>query len=140
SPHWLWELAESFDVRPVGALLRRHVPAHATVLMTFPGGRPSLDWYCHCAVLPANPALLADLQAKGTAAVLLLDGPSRRRWFAEAPVLGEAEGFSLVVSQARASGAADLKPPAAAAEQNGPAAQQTPGAAAQRNGAAVQKN
>ncbi|MFN7900692.1 MAG: ArnT family glycosyltransferase, partial [Synechococcaceae cyanobacterium] len=52
SPHWLWELAESFEVRPVAALLSRHVRPHATVLITYPGGRPSLDWYCHCSVLP----------------------------------------------------------------------------------------
>lgn len=100
SPHWLWELAESFEVRPVAALLSRHVRPHATVLITYPGGRPSLDWYCHCSVLPASPALLADLQAKGAAEpLLLLDESSRRRWFPQAPVLGQAQGFSLVSPQ-----------------------------------------
>ena len=126
SPHWLWELAESFDVRPVGALLRQHVPAHARVLMAIPGGRPSLDWYCHCAVLPASPALLADWQAKGGAQALLLDAPSRRRWFAAAPVLGQAEGFSLVGPPARVHGAAVENTP-------DPAAQAIRGAAAQKN-------
>lgn len=100
SPHWLWELAESFEVRPVAALLRRHVRPHGTVLMTYPGGRPSLDWYCHCSVLPASAAQLADLQAKETATpLLLLDEPSRSQWFPQAPVLGQAQGFSLVSPQ-----------------------------------------
>jgi hypothetical protein len=70
------------------------------VLITYPGGRPSLDWYCHCSVLPASPALLADLQAKGAAEpLLLLDESSRRRWFPQAAVLGQAQGFSLVSPQ-----------------------------------------
>ncbi|MFN9693573.1 MAG: ArnT family glycosyltransferase [Synechococcaceae cyanobacterium] len=100
SHHWLWELAESFQVRPVAALLKRHVPAHATVLIAYPGGRPSLDWYCHCSVLPATPALLADVKAKAAGQpLLLLDEPNRRTWFPHAPVLGQAQGFSLVSPQ-----------------------------------------
>ena len=96
SPHWLWELAESFEVRPVGALLRQHVAPYDRVLITFPTGRPSLDWYCHCSVLPISSSQLADIKTRGTAAFLLLDEPNRRRWFVDAQVLGQASGFSLV--------------------------------------------
>ena len=85
-----------------------------------PGGRPSLDWYCHCAVLPASPARLAALRAQAgpgpgpvlagpgqgsrqeaPGPLLLLDERFRRSWFGDAPLLGQASGLSLVRVQER---------------------------------------
>ena len=120
SPHWLWELAESFDVRPVAALLRQHARPHETVWIAAPGGRPSLDWYCHCAVLPASPARLTELRALAASGLspipagrgrgpgqeapgplLLVQELYRQRWFGDAPLLGQASGFSLVRVEGR---------------------------------------
>ena len=54
SGEWLWELNESFDVKPVAAMVRLHVPPHSVVFTSFGYGRPSLDFYCHCQIVPAS--------------------------------------------------------------------------------------
>ncbi|MEB3199319.1 MAG: glycosyltransferase family 39 protein [Synechococcaceae cyanobacterium] len=100
SGSWLWELNEAFPVRPVAALLRQHVPAHGLVLSSHPYGRPSLDWYCHCQVLPQSAEQLSQhlQRSAGSAAapLLLVDEPTRLALLPQATVLGRAEGFSLL--------------------------------------------
>lgn len=98
---WLWELDESFAAQPVAALLRQHVPRHAVVLTSYPYGRPSLDWYCHCQVLPRTPQQLrqditASRLSPQEAPLFLLDDASRRALLPQAAPLGQAEGFSLL--------------------------------------------
>ena len=45
SPYWLWELDESYPVKPVAALVRQHTPPGATVWTLYPYSRPSLNFY-----------------------------------------------------------------------------------------------
>ncbi|PSB28321.1 ArnT family glycosyltransferase [Stenomitos frigidus] len=45
SPYWLWELEESYPVKPVAALVRQNTPPDATVWTLYPYGRPSLNFY-----------------------------------------------------------------------------------------------
>ncbi|MBW4580134.1 MAG: glycosyltransferase family 39 protein [Tildeniella nuda ZEHNDER 1965/U140] len=45
SPYWLWELGESYPVKPVAALVRQHTPSDATVWTLYPYSRPSLNFY-----------------------------------------------------------------------------------------------
>ena len=45
SPYWLWELEESYSVKPVAALVRQNTPPDATVWTLYPYGRPSLSFY-----------------------------------------------------------------------------------------------
>lgn len=45
SPYWVWELDESYPVKPVAALIREKTPPDATVWTLYPYYRPSLDFY-----------------------------------------------------------------------------------------------
>ena len=56
SGSWLWELNEQYPVRPVATALRSVVPAGAKVYTSDRTQRPSLDFYCHCEVVPVPGA------------------------------------------------------------------------------------
>ena len=60
SDFWLWELNEAYDVKPVAALVSRHVPADAEVITTFSYGRPSLNFYCDRNIFPLSGNSLLD--------------------------------------------------------------------------------
>lgn len=45
SSYWLWELQESFPVKPVAALIQQHTPAHQEIATSYPYSRPSLNFY-----------------------------------------------------------------------------------------------
>ncbi|MBF2028006.1 MAG: glycosyltransferase family 39 protein [Oscillatoriales cyanobacterium C42_A2020_001] len=45
SPYWLWELQESFAVKPVANLIQQYTPAGREVVMSYPHSRPSLNFY-----------------------------------------------------------------------------------------------
>ncbi|XGV98106.1 MAG: glycosyltransferase family 39 protein [Leptolyngbya sp. BL-A-14] len=45
SPYWIWELDESYPVKPVAALVQQHTPPDATVWTLYPYSRPSLNFY-----------------------------------------------------------------------------------------------
>lgn len=52
SSHWLWELNESFAVKPVAEKIREIVPDDKVVYIDFDYERPSLNFYSHRQVLP----------------------------------------------------------------------------------------
>jgi 4-amino-4-deoxy-L-arabinose transferase-like glycosyltransferase len=45
SPHWIWELAEQYDVKPVATLIQATLPRPQAIYTTFPLERPSLEFY-----------------------------------------------------------------------------------------------
>jgi hypothetical protein len=45
SPVWVWELNETFPVKPVAQLIQTQVPQGSAVYTTFAYGRPSLNFY-----------------------------------------------------------------------------------------------
>ncbi|XHX77446.1 MAG: ArnT family glycosyltransferase [Stenomitos frigidus ULC029] len=45
SPYWVWELDESYPVKPVATLVRENTPPNATVWTLYPHSRPSLNFY-----------------------------------------------------------------------------------------------
>ena len=52
SGSWLWELNEQYPVRPVANLLRSVAHSGSKVYTSDRTQRPSLDFYCHCEVIP----------------------------------------------------------------------------------------
>ncbi|MGD1853092.1 MAG: ArnT family glycosyltransferase [Leptolyngbyaceae cyanobacterium] len=60
SDFWLWELNESYRVKPVAALVNRHVPDDTEVVTTFSYGRPSLNFYCDRYIPSLTGQLLLD--------------------------------------------------------------------------------
>lgn len=53
SSHWIWELEETYPVKPVAAMLKKAVPKGQVIYTSFPYHRPSLNFYSERVVLPA---------------------------------------------------------------------------------------
>ncbi|MFM7676834.1 MAG: ArnT family glycosyltransferase [Synechococcus sp.] len=95
SPVWLWELNETWPVRPVAALLQRHGVEAAGLWRH--DSRPSLSWYAGLPVRPLRKARdLARLPADATGQVWVLsqEEPAARSWSCR-PVDGAA-GWRLL--------------------------------------------
>ncbi|NEP61963.1 MAG: glycosyltransferase family 39 protein [Symploca sp. SIO2G7] len=60
SDFWLWELNEAYAVKPVAAMVAQYVPPDAEVVTTFSYGRPSLNFYCACNIVPLSGQQLRD--------------------------------------------------------------------------------
>ncbi len=75
SPHWIWELAEQYEVKPVAALVQAHTPAHQPVYTTFPVFRPALDFYSDRRVIPTTGEFLQQLYQQGQPWTALLPDP-----------------------------------------------------------------
>jgi len=57
SRHWVWELAESYPVKPVAAMIQNGTPVGEKVYTSYPYGRPSLNFFIAIAssqLLPVN--------------------------------------------------------------------------------------
>ena len=54
SPHWVWELAEAYPVKPVAATIQSDTPSGQVVYTSFPYARPSLNFYSDRQVIPAD--------------------------------------------------------------------------------------
>lgn len=54
SRYWVWELNESYAVKPVAALVQQGTPPGATVITSYPHYRPSLNFYSDRQVIPVN--------------------------------------------------------------------------------------
>jgi 4-amino-4-deoxy-L-arabinose transferase-like glycosyltransferase len=52
SPHWVWELAEDYQVQPVAELVQNHTPLGRPVYTSHPTYRPSLEFYSNRRVIP----------------------------------------------------------------------------------------
>ncbi|MEO0408937.1 MAG: glycosyltransferase family 39 protein, partial [Cyanobacteria bacterium P01_A01_bin.135] len=95
SHQWLWELAEDYPVKPVAALVNRHVPPAAKLLTSHPHRRPSLEFYSDRPVIPAGNQRLRQQWQRG--AYLLLDEMALERpWVDKSLVLQQAEGWAVV--------------------------------------------
>ncbi len=59
SNYWLWELNETFAVKPVAELLQQYTPPQKNIYTTYRNLRPSLEFYSDRVILP-----IADEQLK----------------------------------------------------------------------------
>ena len=55
SPHWLWELNETFPVKPVAQTIREHTPPATNIYTSYPDLRPSLEFYSDRTIIPQSP-------------------------------------------------------------------------------------
>ncbi|MFM5887783.1 MAG: ArnT family glycosyltransferase [Dolichospermum sp.] len=95
SQSWIWELNEKFPVLPVAALIRDNIPPGTEIYTSFPDGRPSLDFYSDCKVIPTS---LADLQDKFVhKSYLLVDNDSLQKInLKDSKTIGTVKEFTLV--------------------------------------------
>lgn len=95
SGSWIWELNESFPVKPVAALIRAHVSPGTKVYTSFAYGRPSLDFYCDCQVIPAGEPILKQMWSNKF--YLLLDDATLANMnLPKSKFLGTYKEFTLV--------------------------------------------
>lgn len=95
SQSWIWELNETFPVKPVATMIRSHVTPGTKIYTSFAYGRPSLDFYCDCQVIPADNTVLQ--QKLSDNAYLLLDNATLESMnVSDSQVLGKSEDFTLI--------------------------------------------
>jgi 4-amino-4-deoxy-L-arabinose transferase-like glycosyltransferase len=100
SPHWIWELAETYPVKPVAALINKHTPTEAKVFTSYPNHRPSLDFYSDRPVQPASLQKLRQLWQRPKQPYLLLDADTLKSLDLDrSQTLGSTEGWTLVTRQ-----------------------------------------
>lgn len=98
SSEWIWELNESFAVKPVGQLVRSQVPPQIKVYISFPYGRPSLDFYSGRRVMEADISRLQELSTRPN--YFLLDAPALAALsLPPHRILGKAGDFTLIQTQ-----------------------------------------
>jgi 4-amino-4-deoxy-L-arabinose transferase-like glycosyltransferase len=95
SPHWVWELGEDYPVKPVAALIQRHVPIGTSVATSHPVYRPSLDFYSDRVVKPLPPDALQSYWQQTPQPYLLLPSTQSTQ-FVPHQALGTAQGWVLI--------------------------------------------
>lgn len=73
SPHWAWELAEAYPVRPVAAMIQAKSPPGQNIYTSYPYHRPSLNFYSQRQVAPASEKQLKRVWRSEPNAYLLVD-------------------------------------------------------------------
>jgi 4-amino-4-deoxy-L-arabinose transferase-like glycosyltransferase len=95
SQSWVWELKERFPVKPVAALIRQHVSPGTTIYISFAYGRPSLEFYSDCKIVPATAPVLQQMWSNKS--YLLLDNATLKGLnLPGSKALGTAESFTLI--------------------------------------------
>ncbi len=101
SDRWVWELAEDYPVKPVAAVVQRHVPEGAVVYTSHPYHRPSLNFYSDRQVIPADIGQIRRHWQQDRRAYLLLDKVAREQLQLEnARALGTAADWMLLSQEA----------------------------------------
>ncbi len=98
SPHWLWELAESYPAKPVAALIQSQTPPKTIVQIASSESRPSLNFYSDRWVVPvtSNTAIIKYWQ-ETLNPYLLIDRPTLSHLsLPSMQELGSAEGWVLL--------------------------------------------
>ncbi|PSB08359.1 phospholipid carrier-dependent glycosyltransferase [filamentous cyanobacterium CCP2] len=100
SGHWVWELAESYPVKPVAALIQQYAPSGQPVYTSYPHNRPSLNFYSDRPVLPASTQQLKRRWRRDDHPFLLLDEAALDELnLASVQVKGMAAGWMLVTRE-----------------------------------------
>ncbi|MBE9181748.1 glycosyltransferase family 39 protein [Oculatella sp. LEGE 06141] len=73
SEHWIWELAESYPVRPVAAIVQQHTPPGTKIYTSYEYSRPSLNFYSDRQVIALSRRQLQQRWQKDLQPYFLLD-------------------------------------------------------------------
>ncbi|NJL22483.1 MAG: hypothetical protein HC895_19385 [Leptolyngbyaceae cyanobacterium SM1_3_5] len=97
SPHWIWELSETYPVKPVAALINKHTPASATIFTSYPNYRPSLNFYSDRSIEPASAQKIRRWWQRPKQPYLLLDSETLKSLNLDrAQKIGSTEGWTLI--------------------------------------------
>lgn len=97
SNHWVWELGESYAVKPVAHLIQQHTPPAAEIYTSYPHSRPSLNFYSDRQVHPVDNQTLQHHWQNLSSPYFLVDQKTINTLQLEhLKILGTAEGWILV--------------------------------------------
>ena len=100
SHHWVWELAESYPVKPVAAMIQSGTPVGQKVYTSYPYGRPSLNFYSDRQIIPAATSELHHHWQQNPQPYLLLDESTLGNLTLESVQrVGTAEGWTLITKK-----------------------------------------
>jgi hypothetical protein len=111
SPHWNWELAEAYPVKPVAAMIKRKTPINKPIYTSYDHGRPSLNFYSDRQVIPATDAELQQRWKSDAQPYFLLDQPTFKHLnLKPVKAINQAEGWLLITKPAAVKPAKSQKP------------------------------
>ncbi|NJN88550.1 MAG: glycosyltransferase family 39 protein [Leptolyngbyaceae cyanobacterium SL_7_1] len=97
SSHWVWELAESYPVKPVAQMVQRSVPVGQPVFTTDPIERPSLNFYSDRRVIPASTQRMQRQWQRKQNPYFLLDNKTLSNFELQPiKIIDTAQGWTLV--------------------------------------------
>ncbi len=98
SPHWNWELGESYAVKPVAAMIQRITPEKQIIYTSYPYYRPSLDFYSDRIIIPLSDRRLQEyLTTENKSIYLLLSKDnSNSSYVKDSQVLATIKEWNLV--------------------------------------------
>ena len=105
SDHWLWELAETYPAKPVGAMIQQNTPRYQSIYASHRNvaARPSLNFYSDRPVFAVSAPMLQQHWQADALPYLLVDAATLAGLPTDAihqiNVLGEAEGLMLITRQ-----------------------------------------
>ena len=92
SPHWNWELGESYAVKPVAKMIRRVTPNKQIIYTSYPYYRPSLDFYSDRIIVPLSNQKLENKPIY----LLLSKDDSNSSYVKDSQVLATTKEWQLV--------------------------------------------
>ncbi|MBD1837270.1 glycosyltransferase family 39 protein [Coleofasciculus sp. FACHB-64] len=111
SPHWNWELAEAYPVKPVAAMIKRKTPINKPIYTSYDHGRPSLNFYSDRQVIPATDAELQQRWKGDAQPYFLLDQPTFKQLnLKPVKAINQAEGWLLITKPTAVKPAKSQKP------------------------------
>ncbi|MBD2777279.1 ArnT family glycosyltransferase [Iningainema tapete] len=97
SDHWVWELAETYPVKPVATILKRGTPSSTKVYTSYPHNRPSLNFYSQRTIIPATHVQLEHFWQNHKQPYFLLNDTALTEIKLESiKVIDKAESWTLV--------------------------------------------
>ncbi len=98
SQSWIWELNETFAVKPVASLINKNTPPNTIIYTSFSYNRPSLDFYSDRIVIAENINNLLQ-KLLNEKVYLLLDESTLSSLNVPYEILGKIDNFILVKYQ-----------------------------------------
>lgn len=100
SNYWVWELWQTYPVKPVAAMIEKANPATKKIYTSFPDHRPSLDFYSDRHIIPASVEELEHHWRYDTQPYLLINKSDFLRLkLSSIKLLDKAEGWQLITKE-----------------------------------------
>jgi 4-amino-4-deoxy-L-arabinose transferase-like glycosyltransferase len=97
SSHWVWELAESYPVKPIAQMVQQAVPVGQPVFTTDTIERPSLNFYSDRRVIPASTQRMQRQWQRKQKPYFLLDSAALTNFELQPiQIIDTAQGWTLV--------------------------------------------